>query len=429
MPHLHFKSMIEILKFVFSGQIARSTAQTSFVMFLRLFIQAATLIFISHILTPTEFAGFTAAAALSIIFGSISSFGAHIYILAHVSKNPRNSTEAMSKALPITLGCGTLLTIAWVGITYFLQSEETILGQSIHLIAISEILVQPLILLSSSELISRRRTSYSQLITIFPIAIRVIFLAALFYQRSDNSVQLICAAWLASSAVTLTMLILTNRKIWPPPSQWKHPKRRELKHLFGYAATNFTTITSMELDKPLAVKMLTPENAGMYAIYSRLAYASIQPVSALILSSLPKLFKDEHHHKSRRLVKLIFTCSLAYGMVICACIQLSLTSIMNLFSDVYTQESPSLNLFFFALPALALKITGINIIMTTGSPWTRAKCELPTIGIQLLACTTGGLYNDLNGFIAGYVLSEWFAAGMNWAYIVKKHRAISWPGN
>ena len=66
---------------MFKGAIARSTIRTSFVLGLRLVVQAGTLLLVARMLGPEQYGAFAAIAALAVLMGTFATFGTHFVLL------------------------------------------------------------------------------------------------------------------------------------------------------------------------------------------------------------------------------------------------------------------------------------------------------------------------------------------------------------
>ena len=60
------------------GPIARGTIRTSFVLGLRLLVQADMLLIVARMLGPHQFGAFAGVAALAVILGTLLTFGIHL---------------------------------------------------------------------------------------------------------------------------------------------------------------------------------------------------------------------------------------------------------------------------------------------------------------------------------------------------------------
>ena len=101
------------------GPIAKSTIQTSFVLGLRLLIQAGTLLLVARMLGPNEFGIFAGVAALAVLIGTFSTFGTHLVLLGEMSKDPHQREHILSYAVPTTLIGGSLLFVLYLCIVSF----------------------------------------------------------------------------------------------------------------------------------------------------------------------------------------------------------------------------------------------------------------------------------------------------------------------
>ncbi|MDZ7924976.1 MAG: hypothetical protein U5M23_13200 [Marinagarivorans sp.] len=392
-------------------------------MLFRVGIQTAALLLLTNILSVENFALLIAAAGLGIIFGSLSTMGTHIALLAKIAKNSESLTDISAIALPITLITGAALSAAWLGLFSFVHLSADVHLTSLFLIALSEIVIQPLIVLASNELIAKGKTAFSQTITIVPLVIRILGMAIMLCIDAKD-LNIICYIWIISTAIILPYLIFTKIVIWHPPTDWRIPKKSELKELAGFACINFTQMTALELDKPLSVKLLPAEMAGIYTLCSRIIYAAIQPISALIFSALPKLYQNNSLEKSKQISQLILLFSFGYGAVICFLLREIGPYITYVIPATYADISLYLYTICLALPFMAVRISSINIIMASSSPWVRVRCESFAIITCLIFCTIGALVNGLAGYIYGYIAYEIVTAIFNTGFILKNSGRI-----
>lgn len=88
------------IKILPRGPIARATIQTSFVLGLRLLVQAGTLLLVARMLEPFEFGAFAGIVALAVLLGTFSTFGTHLVLLGEMSKDPYQREHILSYASP-----------------------------------------------------------------------------------------------------------------------------------------------------------------------------------------------------------------------------------------------------------------------------------------------------------------------------------------
>ena len=92
-----------------NGPIARATIRTSFVLGLRLIVQAGTLLLVARMLGPEQFGAFAGVAALAMLLGVLASFGTTWILLSELTNSLKQRSPVLAYALPTTLICGIFL--------------------------------------------------------------------------------------------------------------------------------------------------------------------------------------------------------------------------------------------------------------------------------------------------------------------------------
>ena len=139
------------IKTVINGPIARATIQTSFVLGLRLLVQAGTLLLVARMLGPVEFGAFAGIAALAVLLGTFSTFGTHLVLLGEMSKDPHQREHILSYAVPTTLIGGCLLFVLYLGICELIFADILLPLSILVCIGITEIILLPLYVLPTME--------------------------------------------------------------------------------------------------------------------------------------------------------------------------------------------------------------------------------------------------------------------------------------
>ena len=139
------------IKTVINGPIARATIQTSFVLGLRLLVQAGTLLLVARMLGPVEFGAFAGIAALAVLLGTFSTFGTHLVLLGEMSKDPHQREHILSYAVPTTLTGGCLLFVLHLGICELIFADILLPLSILVCIGITEIILLPLYVLPTME--------------------------------------------------------------------------------------------------------------------------------------------------------------------------------------------------------------------------------------------------------------------------------------
>lgn len=391
------------------GPIARATIRTSFVLGLRLLVQAGTLLLVARMLGPADYGAFAAIAALAVLMGTFATFGTHLVLLAEISKNPGQRQPVLAYAVPTTLISGSVLFLLYLAAGQFWLANASVPLQVMACIGLAETLLLPLYLLPATEELALEKTARSQLLVIFPLALRMAVAGIVMLLAPVQPLALFAWLYLATALLALVCMKVYKHDAWLQPKQWKLPNRAQLKHSVGYATLSLTAAGPSELDKMLAVKLLPLGVSGLYAAASRVIGAATLPVTALLLSALPRLFRQagEHSAQSQRLNRWIYLSVLIYGMALAGLLWLAAPAVQWLFGSQYHGMGDMLRWLCIAVPGLVLRLTVASILMTQDKPWLRAGFEV--FGMATLAIAAFALYPQFGakGMALALAASEW----------------------
>lgn len=394
------------------GPIAKSTIQTSFVLGLRLLVQAGTLLLVARMLGPNEFGTFAGVAALAVLIGTFSTFGTHLVLLGEMSKDPHQREHILSYAVPTTLIGGSLLFVLYIGICKLLFADILLPLSILICIGVTEIILLPLYILPTMESLALGKTARSQLITIFPLGLRM--LVAIGILISSTTEPLLIFAWLYMAMALLALVLMKWKKssAWLSVKQWRLATRAELKHSAGYAALAMTAAGPSEIDKMLAVKLLPLGVTGVYIAASRVIGAATLPVIALLLSAMPRLFRigDNTSKQSKQLTVCVFGAVFIYSMCLVGILWLASPIFEWLLGVQYVGVADMLAWLCFAVPALALRYSTGSILITMNRPWLRAGFEIVGVLILFIAASLLIPQMGIYGMPIALACSEWAMA-------------------
>lgn len=391
------------------GPIARGTIRTSFVLGLRLVVQAGTLLIVARMLGPDQFGAFAGIAALAVILGTLSTFGTHLVLLGEVSKEPARRETVLRYAVPTTLLAGSVLLAIYLA-TSILGFREAHFGWQILLaIGITEMWLQPLFGLPAAEHLALGRTARSQLLTTLPLALRLLAAIIVFLSDPTHPLAAYAYGYLAASVIALGIATTTMPGRWPSARNWRLPRYSELRESAGYAALSITAAGPSELDKTLAAKLLPLATAGLYSVGARIIGAATLPITAMMLSALPRLFREGHDQPKRtaHLLRWIFGAAFAYGVALGVLLWFIAPVFVWLFGSKYQGIEHMIHWLTLAVPGLALRRAIGNVLMALGKPWMRVGFEVA--GLMVLLIGAGILTSKLGaiGMPIALACSEW----------------------
>lgn len=409
------------------GPIALATLRTSLILGVRLAMQAGTLLLVARVLGPERFGEFAGVAALAVVIGTLSSFGTNLVFLGEVSKEPGRRMHVLAYALPTTLLCGTLLLAVYLLFAGVCLSASGVSLMVLLAIGAAEILLQPLFAFLSNEHLAMERIARSQVVISLPLVMRLLAASLVFMVDAADPLAAFSFGYLIASAIALSLATATSSAPWPTLRDWRLPSRSELHQSSGYAALAFTACGPGEIDKTLAAVLLTPSSSGLYAAGTRVIGAVTLPVIAMLLSALPRLFREGHTQprETTRLLRWILVAALLYSALITAVLWLAASAFMGLFGPGYEGISQMIQWLCLAVPGIALRIAAGSMLMALGRPWMRAGFEIAGV-IVLLVCSlmlTGRLGGT--GMAVALACAEWTMAALGLALIASaRMRAI-----
>ena len=394
------------------GPIARATLRTSTVLGLRLFVQAGTLLLVARLLGPHDFGAFAGVAALAVMLGTLSTFGTHIVLLAEVSREPQRRAAVLPFALSTTVLCGSLLFVLYLLLATMLLGEAGIDSNVLVALGLAELILQPLLNLLGAEHQGHGRIATSQLLITLPLALRLLAAGTVWLLHPADPLRDYAFGYLGASALALGIARLSLRQAWPALPDWRLPRLAELRHAAGYAVLNLTATGPAELDKTLALKLLPLAAAGVYAAGARVIGALTLPVIAMMLSAMPRLFREGQADRARsaRLLRWVFAAALGYSLLLAAALWIAAPLFDRLFGPRYQDIGETIRWLTLAVPGMALRIAAGGALMALGRPWMRVGFEV----VGLLALTAAALLwarmLGMAGMPIALTCSEWTMA-------------------
>lgn len=395
-----------------SGPIAQSTFQTTLVLGLRLFVQAGTLLTVARMLGSEQFGVFAGVAALAVMLGTLSTFGTHLMLLGEMAKAPERRAHVLRYALPTTLLCGSLLLLAFLALSQLILPTQAIGWGGLLAMGVADVVLLPLISLIASEYLAAERTVRSQLLQTLPLALRLVVASWVWWLQPVQPIAVYGYGYGAVAFLALWVGLARMPQRWPHPRQWRWPSRGERQETISYAVLNITAIGPAELDKALAIRLLPLAAVGLYAAGARVVGAVTLPVIALMLSALPRLFREGQHQPQRaaRLLRWIFAATALYSVALAALLWWCAPLFVWLLGDQYTGVDEVIRWLCLAIPGLALRIAAGSALMTLGRPWMRAGFEVIGILTLAIAAITMTAHWGAQGMPLALACAEWTMA-------------------
>lgn len=391
------------------GPIAQGTIRTTFVLGLRLAVQAGTLLIVARLLGPDRFGAFAGVASLAVMLGTLSTFGTHLVLLGRVSRDPAERESVLLYAVPTTLLGGGILLALYLMITTLALGELGIAWPTLVALGVTEIWLQPLLGLPVNEHLGLGRIARSQLLATLPLLLRLTAAVATSLLPTTDQLSTFAYGYFCASVVALVFASVSMPVPWPRPRTWRLPNRFEFSEAAGFAAIGLTAMSPAELDKTLATRMLPLGVAGMYAAGSRIVGATTLPVIAMLLSALPRLFREGQAlpERSSYLSGRIFGAALAYSGTLALVLWTFAPSLDLVFGKMYSGLGDMIRWLCLAVPGMALRLAAGSILMAQEKPWMRVGFEAGGMGILVLATVALTYKFGSIGMPLALACSEW----------------------
>lgn len=403
------------------GPIARGTLRTSAVLGLRLIVQAGTLLLVARMLGPDRFGAFAGVTALAVILGTLSTFGTNTVLLGEVSKDPARREQVLPYAVPFTLLCGGTLLVIYLLICTFALDEVGVSITVLLAIGITETLLQPLFILPAMEHLGRGRIARSQLLQTLPLALRLAAAAVVFVLRPTDPLSAYGYGYLVASLIALGVATLAMPAPWPALKTWRLPRGPELRNAAGYAALNITATSPTELDKTLATKLLPLAASGLYSAAGRVIGAATLPVIAMMLSALPRLFREGQDQPKRtaHLLRWIFAAALGYSIALAVLLWFIAPVFVWVFGPKYHGIENIIHWLTLAVPGMALRLAAGSVLTALARPWMRVGFEIAGLAVLVISAVILTAKFNAIGMPLALACSEWVMALLGLALLRK----------
>lgn len=409
------------------GPIARGTIRTSFVLGLRLIVQAGTLLLVARMLGPQQFGAFAGVAALAVILGTLATFGTNTVLLGEVSKDPARRDEVLPYAVPFTLSCGAALLAIYLLICIFVMGEAGVSMTALLAIGFTETVLQPLFTLPAMEHLGRGRIARSQLLQTLPLALRLAAAATVFVMHPADPLSAYAYGYLVASLMALGVATLAMPAPWPALESWRLPRGPEFRNAAGYAALNITATSPTELDKSLATKLLPLAASGLYAAAERVIGAATLPVIAMMLSALPRLFREgqDHPRRTAHLLRWIFAATLGYSIALAILLWFVAPMVVWAFGPKYHGIEHTIHWLTLAVPGMALRLAAGSVLTALARPWTRVGFEIAGLAVLVISAVILTAKFGVIGMPLALACSEWVMALLGLTLLRKSIKPVT----
>lgn len=406
---------------MFKGAIAQGTLRASLVLGVRLFIQAGTLLLVARMLGPNDFGAFVGTASLALILGMVSTFGTNVVILKEVSQDPSRRDVVLSRAIPVTFLCGGLLFLIFLLSAYYFLGHSALPWPAVLAIGLAEVFLQPFLEIMSSEQHAFGRVARAQLLQVIPLVLRLASAIGVFFLELTPVLTIYCVGYIVASLIALLIGWHQSPKVWPNWRRWRLPSAYQWYEALGYAVISVSKAGPTELDKTLAARLLSTESSGIYAASSRIVGAITLPVSAMIMSALPRLFRARTFRASGAVRLLVWMSSAAflYSVTLSFGLWLSAPMLEGWFGEKYQGMQETIRWLSWVVPGMSMRFVAGNALMALGKPWLRATTELFGLLVLVMVSIFMSFYYGILGMALAVLIAEYFMASIGFLFVFK----------
>lgn len=390
------------------GPIARSSVKTLTVYGLRLGVQMALLFGVARYLGPEAYGEFAAVAALAIGLGTLSAFGLGFLVLGETARSPARGCDLLAQALPATLLSAAILAplYGWLAMAVLGSGAGQL---TLGLIALSELLLVPLLGLLGRRLHGLGQVARSQALLLLPMGLRLAGLIACITLAPGAGLLVYAIVYAAGAAVGLAVAVaLDGRRagaLMPPV----RPQRDTLKQGAGYAVMNFMATNPSELDKVLALRLLGAADTGLYAPASRGMAVVTLPVIAMLQAALPRLIRELHESdaSARHLLRVVLSLSVLYGLAAASLLYLAAPPLLEwLLGPAYLGIGAVVARIALIAPFMSLRIATGTTLFALGRPMLRSAIEGVAIVLLIALAAVLAPRTGVAGLVWAVLISE-----------------------
>ncbi len=279
-------------------------------------------------------------------------------------------------------------------------------------IGLAEILLQPLFGLMTSEHHGLGHVAQAKLMQVFPLFLRFVAALTIYMLHWGHPLAGYAVGYFLATILSLALGASLLPSSWPRMRSWQLADKSRLQEAAGYAVLNITQAGPAELDKTLATRLLPLGAAGVYAAGARVIGATTLPVIALMVSALPRLFRESDNplQDTGRLLRWIFGSAGAYSLFLVIILWCLAPAFNWIFGASYQSIDQVIRMLCLAIPGMAFRICAGDILMAMGKPWMRVGFEACGLFVLVLAAILLTRNYGINGMTVALASSEWAMA-------------------
>ena len=405
------------------GRLAKSTLLVMFWQFVRLAALAAWVFLVAKWMGAANYGQFMGVAGLATTVSGLVGLGIGLLMYQSVSIDVGQFAERWRQTLFSYLVSGGLLAILF-GLLATLMFDDLDFRLVVGL-GLSEIIAFPLTGAAAFAFAAHDRMGWAAALPAITALLRALFSAAYFYTASEPSLAGYVKVHVAAALLASMLVVLSVRLLLKPETRKLAFTRGDLRQGVGFSGIWFTGNALSSWDKALALKIGGSELSGLYAITYRVAAVMAVPVDSLIMSVMPRLFRQgsgEVQHP-----KLVFWLCVAigaYGSLIGSCLFFLADYIPVLLGDSFGPAAHALRWFGLFVLLYGFRQLSAQILVAQNQKRIRLAAEI----VALLAMTVLSILlvpnMGLQGAVLSMLLIEGGLATVMWIMVLRSGPSI-----
>lgn len=410
-----------VRKFIPRGAVARGTMRTSLALGVRVIVQAGTLVFLGRHLGATVFGIYSSLAAIAIILGALVPFGMNIVLLQSIAQGHESRHALLAEALPLALASGVVMLVAYGVLTSALLAIEPVDWVVVAGLGLSEIVLQPPIQFVSAELQATGKVARSQWIATLPLVLKFLGAVALGFIEYSDVLRGFIYFYVAGSVCSLAVALYHLPAAWPALAEWRWPRLATVRRASGYVSLSLSNISMTEVDKAVAVRVLSAGNVGLYALGARIVGAFVLPIVAMMLVVIPRILRagNDRLREQARLVGMVAGASAIYTLAAASVIWLGAPGIEALFGGRFDGLVFTLHWSVILLPPMGFRLAAGHLLIALRQPWKRVGIELAAVLAFVVMAVLLTRSYSLPGMFVAAAMAEGGAALVGWVIVLR----------
>jgi len=350
-----------------------------------LLLQMLTFAIVARSMGPHQFGAFATVAALALIVGSFSGWGAEQLILRRVGRAREELPQAMATSfifLALSAPPLVLLSMALVPMVI----DSSIAWQIVLFVAISDIALARVNKIAAACYQAVGRPGGNARLNVGFATARV--LAALLWviAAPRHDAQSWSGYYLAVSVIAAALSLWRVRRDLEPV-EWKIAWH-EWRDGFQFSLQTASLAAFGSTDKPVIALLSNLSTAGLYAAASRIAMAAAIPVRSMLYSAYVKFFQlgTQGPRSSAQLAVRLLPLGIGLGILGAGATALMAPLAPRILGHAYIGTDSALLLLAPVPIFYAVYCLGLDVLVSTGHTGLRTLAQITMPPINILLC-------------------------------------------